>query len=46
MAARAGVDWLLGERGMRVDPFYCLLLADGPWAQLDRYVPFNPCLLL
>ena len=46
MAARAGVDWLLGERGMRVDPFYCFLLADGPWAQLDRYVPFNPCLLL
>jgi hypothetical protein len=46
LAATSGVSWLLGERGFRLDPFYCLLLADGDWAQLDRYVPFNPCLFL
>jgi GNAT superfamily N-acetyltransferase len=46
LAARTAVDWLLGERGFRIDPFYCLLLADGPWAKLDRYLPFNPCLIL
>ncbi|HTN24464.1 MAG TPA: GNAT family N-acetyltransferase [Solirubrobacteraceae bacterium] len=46
LAAHAAVDWLLGERGFRIDPFYCLFLADGPWARLDRYLPFNPCLML
>ena len=46
LAAHTAVDWLLGERGFRIDPFYCLFLADGPWARLDRYLPFNPCLML
>jgi GNAT superfamily N-acetyltransferase len=46
LAARTAVDWLLGERGFRIDPFYCLFFADGPWARLDRYLPFNPCLML
>jgi GNAT superfamily N-acetyltransferase len=46
LAARSAVDWLVGERGFRIDPFYCLFLADGPWAKLDRYLPFNPCVLL
>lgn len=46
LAARSAVDWLLGARGFALDPFYCLFLADGPWAQLDRYLPFNPCLFL
>ena len=45
-APAAAVDWLVGERGFRIDPFYCLFLADGPWAKLDRYLPFNPCLIL
>ncbi|MDX6690861.1 MAG: hypothetical protein QOG15_2318 [Solirubrobacteraceae bacterium] len=46
LAATAAVDWLLGERGWRIDPFYVLFLMDGPWARLDRYLPFNPCLIL
>ena len=46
LAARTAVDWLVGERGFRIDPFYCLFLADEPWAKLDRYLPFNPCLIL
>jgi GNAT superfamily N-acetyltransferase len=46
LAARTAVQWLLGERGFRIDPFYCLFLADGPWAHFDRYLPFNPCLIL
>ncbi|MDQ3676211.1 MAG: GNAT family N-acetyltransferase [Actinomycetota bacterium] len=46
LAATTAVDWLLNERGWRVDPFYCLFLTDGPWAKLDRYLPFNPCLML
>jgi len=46
LAARTAIGWLLGERGLRIDPFYCLFLADGPWAKLDRYLPFNPCLIL
>ena len=46
LSARTAVDWLLGARGFRIDPFYCLFLADGPWARLDRYLPFNPCLML
>jgi len=46
LAARSAVAWLLGERGFRIDPFYCLYLADGPWARLDRYLPFNPCVIL
>jgi len=46
LAARSAVGHLLGARGWRIDPFYCLFLADGPWAQLDRYLPFNPCLIL
>jgi GNAT superfamily N-acetyltransferase len=46
LGARSAVDHLLGARGFRIDPFYCLFLADGPWAQLDRYLPFNPCLIL
>ncbi|HWI07272.1 MAG TPA: GNAT family N-acetyltransferase [Solirubrobacteraceae bacterium] len=46
LSAQSAVTWLLGERGFRVDPFYCLFLADRPWAKLDRYLPFNPCLFL
>jgi GNAT superfamily N-acetyltransferase len=46
LAARTAVEWLLGQRGFRIDPFYYLFLADGPWARLDRYLPFNPCLML
>lgn len=46
LAAHAALDWLVGERRFRIDPFYCLFLADGPWARLDRYLPFNPCLIL
>jgi GNAT superfamily N-acetyltransferase len=46
LTAHTAIDHLLGERGFRIDPFYCLFLADGPWARLDRYVPFNPCLML
>ena len=46
LSARTAIDWLLGQRGFRIDPFYCLFLADGPWARLDRYLPFNPCLIL
>jgi len=46
LSARTAVDWLVGERGFRIDPFYCLFLADGPWAKLDRYLPFNPCVIL
>jgi GNAT superfamily N-acetyltransferase len=46
LAARTAIDWLLARRGFRIDPFYCLFLADGPWARLDRYLPFNPCLML
>ena len=46
LSARAAVDWLIGERGWRIDPFYCLFLTDGPWAKLDRHLPFNPCLML
>jgi GNAT superfamily N-acetyltransferase len=46
LAARTAVDWLMAQRGFRIDPFYCLFLADGPWARLDRYLPFNPCLML
>jgi len=46
LSARTAVDWLIGERGWRIDPFYCLFLTDGPWAKLDRHLPFNPCLML
>ena len=46
LAAQTAVEWLLRERGFRIDPFYCLFLADGAWAQLDRYLPFNPCQML
>lgn len=46
LSARTAVDWLVGERRFRIDPFYCLFLADGSWARLDRYMPFNPCLIL
>ena len=46
LAATTAVDWLLRERRFRIDPFYCLFLADGPWCRLDRYLPFNPCLFL
>jgi GNAT superfamily N-acetyltransferase len=46
LSARTAIDHLLGARGFRIDPFYCLFLADGPWARLDRYLPFNPCLIL
>jgi GNAT superfamily N-acetyltransferase len=46
LAARSAFDWLMVQRGFRIDPFYCLFLADGPWARLDRYLPFNPCLML
>lgn len=46
LAASTAIAWLLGERRFRVDPFYCLFLADSGWAQLDRYLPFNPCPML
>lgn len=46
LGAQTAVSWLVGERGFRIDPFYCLFLADAPWARLDRYLPFNPCLFL
>ena len=46
LSARTAIEWLLGQRGFRIDPFSCLPLADGPWARLDRYLPFNPCLIL
>lgn len=46
LAATTAVDWLMAQRGFRIDPFYCLFLADGPWARFDRYLPFNPCLFL
>jgi GNAT superfamily N-acetyltransferase len=46
LTAHTAIDHLLGRRGFRIDPFYCLFLADGPWAKLDRYLPFNPCLML
>ncbi|MBW3652532.1 MAG: GNAT family N-acetyltransferase [Actinobacteria bacterium] len=46
LGARTALDWLVAARGFRIDPFYCLFLADGPWARLDRYLPFNPCLML
>jgi hypothetical protein len=46
LAAQTAIVWLLAERGFRIDPFYCLYLADGPWARLDRYLPFNPSLFL
>lgn len=46
LSASCAVDWLVGARGFRIDPFYCLFLADAPWAKLDRYLPFNPCLIL
>jgi GNAT superfamily N-acetyltransferase len=46
LSARTAADWLIGERGFRIDPFYCLFLADAPWAKLDRYLPFNPCVIL
>lgn len=46
LSAQTAVGWLIDERGFRIDPFYCLFLADGPWARLDRYLPFNPCLIL
>ena len=46
LCARTAIDWLLGQRGFRIDPFYYLFLADGPRARLDRYLPFNPCLML
>jgi hypothetical protein len=45
-SASAALTWLLGERGFRLDPWLTLFLADGPWAKLDRYLPFNPCLFL
>jgi hypothetical protein len=46
LGAHTAVDWLAGERGFRIDPFHCLFFAGGPWAKLDRYLPFNPCLIL
>ncbi|HUR84468.1 MAG TPA: GNAT family N-acetyltransferase [Solirubrobacteraceae bacterium] len=46
LGASTAIDWLLVDRGFRLDPFYALFLADGPWAKLDRYLPFNPCLIL
>lgn len=44
-AAQVAIAHLL-ERGFRLTPFLTLFLADGPWAKLDRYLPFNPCLFL
>jgi GNAT superfamily N-acetyltransferase len=46
LGAAHAVEWLLGERRFRLDPFYTLLLADAPWARLDRYLPYNPCFVL
>jgi len=42
---RTAVSWFLG-RGYRVNPFYVLYLADEPFAQLDRYIPGNPLVIL
>ncbi|MEY2517409.1 MAG: hypothetical protein QOJ89_4767 [bacterium] len=44
-AASGAVTWLL-RRGFRIEPTYTFFLADGPWAKLDRYLPFNPCFFL
>jgi GNAT superfamily N-acetyltransferase len=46
LTATEALAWLLAERRFRVDPLLALFLADGPWAKLDRYLPFNPCLFL
>jgi len=46
LSSRTAVDWLLGERRFRIDPIYILFLTDGPWARLDRYLPFSPCFIL
>jgi GNAT superfamily N-acetyltransferase len=46
LSATIAIHWLLEVRAFRVHPFYQLLLADGPWARFDRYLPFNPSLLL
>ena len=46
LTATPAVTYLLQERGFRLDPFYTLLLADAPWAKFDRYLPYNPCLVL
>jgi len=45
LAARCAVAHLL-HRDFRLTAFYTHFLADGPWAKLDRYLPFNPCLFL
>jgi GNAT superfamily N-acetyltransferase len=29
LAGKTAIEWLLRERGFRIDPFYCLFLADG-----------------
>jgi GNAT superfamily N-acetyltransferase len=44
-AAHVAIGHLL-ERGFRLTTGMALFLADGPWAKLDRYLPFNPCLFL
>lgn len=33
---------LLLRRGYRIDPFLCVLLADGPFSGIDRYVVTDP----
>ncbi len=40
-AAHVAVAHLL-ERGFQLTLFLTLFLADGPWAKLDRYLPFKP----
>lgn len=45
LSNRAAVSWFLGN-GYRVNPFYVLYLADEPFAQLDRYLPCNPLVIL
>ncbi|MDX6676650.1 MAG: hypothetical protein QOE31_702 [Solirubrobacteraceae bacterium] len=45
LSASSAVTHLLA-RGFRLMPFGTHFLADGPWAKLDRYLPFNPCLFL
>jgi GNAT superfamily N-acetyltransferase len=42
---RAAVGWLL-QHGWRIFPFYTLLLASGPFMNLDRYILCEPVAIL
>ena len=41
LSATVAVDHLL-SRGARIDPFYILILADGPWLKADRWILTGP----